>query len=260
MVYRFLLTRRWLGLLAVTLVVAASCVMLGRWQLDRLQERHARNDVVTSNLHAPVSSVDRVLAVGREVPDGGQWQRVRAQGRYDVDHQLVVRNRPPFESRFGYHVLTPFVTDQGPALLVDRGWVAAGETAREVPRVARPPSGEVTIVGRVRKSELPADGVAPPPGQVERIDTASIGATLPYDVYGGYVELVSQRPLDSDRTGPGVRLLPPPQPSDGPHLFYAFQWFLFGGIALVGFVVLARREAQDNAATTPVRQPARVDG
>jgi len=48
-VYRFLLTRRWLGLLALALAVAAACVLLGRWQLHRLEARHAKNHVITSN-------------------------------------------------------------------------------------------------------------------------------------------------------------------------------------------------------------------
>ena len=39
--------------------------------------------------------------------------------------------------------------------------------------------------------------------------------------------------------------LPAPEPSEGPHLAYAFQWFLFALLALVGYVVLARREEAD---------------
>ena len=59
--YRFLLTRRWLGLLALALAVAAACVLLGRWQLHRLEARHARNHVITSNAAArpvPPDSAD----------------------------------------------------------------------------------------------------------------------------------------------------------------------------------------------------------
>jgi cytochrome oxidase assembly protein ShyY1 len=45
-------------------------------------------------------------------------------------------------------------------------------------------------------------------------------------------------------------VVPRPELDEGPHLSYAVQWFTFGTIALVGFVVLARREARDVARTS----------
>ena len=93
-VYRFLLTRRWLGLLAVALLVAATCVQLGRWQLHRLEARHANNDLITSNASSrPVPAAD-LLGVGDGPAADRQYARVRATGRYDTAHQLLVRNRP----------------------------------------------------------------------------------------------------------------------------------------------------------------------
>ena len=38
-----------------------------------------------------------------------------------------------------------------------------------------------------------------------------------------------------------------PSTSLGPHLFYAIQWWLFIGIALIGYVLLLRRQALDEA-------------
>ena len=49
------------------------------------------------------------------------------------------------------------------------------------------------------------------------------------------------------RPGRAPQRLPPPEPSEGPHLAYAFQWFLFAALAPVGYVLLARREAEDRA-------------
>ncbi len=39
--------------------------------------------------------------------------------------------------------------------------------------------------------------------------------------------------------------LPVAEITDGPHLSYAVQWILFVGVAVVGYVVLIRREAED---------------
>jgi cytochrome oxidase assembly protein ShyY1 len=242
-VYRFLLTRRWLGLLALALAVAAACVLLGRWQLHRLEARHAKNHVITSNSTARPVPPDSLMSTTRGPSSDDQYARVRVTGRYDQAHQLLVRNRP-FEGANGYYVLVPLVRADGPALLVDRGWVSAGESATDLPRVPPAPTGEVTVVARVRPSEPASTTGTPPRGQVTRIDVASIRRGLPYKVYAGFGDLVREQP--APRQAP--QLLPPPETSEGPHLAYAVQWFLFACCALAGYVVLARREAADRRA------------
>jgi surfeit locus 1 family protein len=41
--------------------------------------------------------------------------------------------------------------------------------------------------------------------------------------------------------------VPPPELSEGPHLGYAFQWFTFTVIALVGYPLILRRRAHQGA-------------
>ena len=248
--YRFLLSRRWVGLLAVALLAALACVLLGQWQLDRLGQRHERNDLLRRNLTSSPVPPGELLAVGREPREGDQFARVRATGRYDEDRRLLVRTRP-FEGQVGFYVLTPFVTDAGPTLLVVRGWVPDGPTAESLPDVPPAPSGEVTVTARIRQSEPPSTTGTPPEGQVTRIDVPAIAKTLPYPVYGGYGEVTAERP--QLRSRPERR--PAPEPSEGPHLAYAFQWFLFALLALGGYVLLARREEADLRARTTSEQP-----
>lgn len=243
--YRFLLTRRWLGLLAVAVLLAVGCVALGTWQLDRRGERHARNDLLARNLTAEAVPPGRLLAVGRDVRPADEFSRVRATGRYAPADQLLVRTRP-FQGQVGFYVLVPLITDEGPALLVNRGWVPDGPTATALPDVPAPPPGTVTVTGRVRRSEDPSTTGRPPAGQVTRIDVPAIARSLPYRVYGGYLDLAAERP--APRRAPA--LLPEPEPAEGPHLAYAFQWYLFAAMALGGYAVLARREAADRV-TSP---------
>jgi cytochrome oxidase assembly protein ShyY1 len=254
-VYRFLLSPRWLRLIAAALVVAAGCVALGFWQLDRFHQKQARSDLVHENVAAEPVPADELLGDGRALPAAEEWRRVEAHGRYDEAHELLVRNRP-LEGSTGYYVLTPLVTDDGPALLVNRGWVPIGATARTRPEVPAAPPGEVTVIVRARPSEPSDHKAVPLVGQVRRIDVPAIAATLPYDVYGGYGELVEQRPAAA--ASPTV--LPEPEPGLGPHLAYAFQWWLFAVIALVGVAVLARREAREALSDPLVAQPASVSG
>jgi cytochrome oxidase assembly protein ShyY1 len=160
-----------------------------------------------------------------------------------VRHQLLARLRP-FEGQVGYDVVTPLVTGDGRAVLVNRGWVPSAQDGSAAHVVPPPTDASVTITGRLRPSEPSATGAAPPAGQITRIDVGSIATTLPYDVYGGYLELVEQRPPP----GKGLAPIPAPEPSEGPHLLYAVQWFLFAAMALGGYAVLARREADDRRA------------
>jgi len=60
-------------------------------------------------------------------------------------------------------------------------------------------------------------------------------------VFGGYAELVSQSP----DTKPSPTLLDTPELSEGPHLAYAVQWYLFASIAVGGFCYLLFREARE---------------
>lgn len=255
--YRFLLSRRWLGLLVAAVVVAAACVALGRWQLDRLGERHERNDLLSRNLDRAPVEPDVLLTVGRGPRAGDVWSPVRVTGRYDVDGQLLVRLRP-LDGSVGYDVLTPLVTEAGPALLVNRGWLSrdADASGSDLPAVPDPPAGSVTITARVRPSEPASTTGTPPAGQVNRIDVSEIAETLPYAVYGGYGELTEERPSPAEAPQPR----PAPEPSEGAHLAYAFQWFLFAGLALGGFVLLGRREAEDREATAENREPVMVTG
>jgi hypothetical protein len=81
--------------------------------------RHARNHLIRANLHAPATPAGVALAVGRDPAGQREWSPVRATGHWDVGHQLLVRLRP-FQGEVGFFVVTPLITDTGPAVLVNR--------------------------------------------------------------------------------------------------------------------------------------------
>lgn len=256
--YRFLIRPRWLALTLALVLVAVACVQLGRWQLHRLEERRARNAAVTAAATATPAPVADLLRVGGSVSADQEWRQVEARGHYDVEHEMIVRLRPE-DGRAGVHALTPLVTEEGPALLVDRGFVAAsgsGESAQLPP----PPSGSVSVVARVRASEEgQGSGGDPAAGAIRFVDVDEIAAALPYPVYGGWAELVAHtraaadagRDTAAEPVADTVEDMAAPQPvdlpagGDGPHLAYALQWFLFAVLALVGWVLLARAEGRE---------------
>lgn len=237
-VLRFLTTRRWLVRILAGMALAAVCVWLGLWQLDRNEERQARNAVIEANLDQPAVPVDEILTPDAPLAPADEWTPVRVSGRYDVDNQLVVRLRPR-AGQPGVHVLTPLVTDGGAAVLVDRGFVPG--TGAEVPELPAPPPGTVEVTGRVRPSEdRGGPGGDPASGVIRYIDVAAIGDHLPYPVYGGWLEVIAEDPPPAAAPEP----VPPPRIESGPHLSYAVQWFAFATIGVGGFVLLVRAEAR----------------
>ncbi|GAA3789252.1 SURF1 family protein [Sphaerisporangium flaviroseum] len=245
--YRFLLTPRWLALHVLVLVLIPSFLLLGRWQFGRYEERSAASDVATGNLAAPTVPLTSIDKPGAEVPPSLKFRSVTATGRYDPAHELVVRRRTQ-NSRPGYFVLTPLVMADGTAVVVNRGWVKIGPTADSPPEVPPPPAGEVSVTGRLRPAETEDstginDRSGLPARQVLLINTPNLARTMPYRLFGGYVELTEQRP----GTAPAPDPVPPPDLGGGGglNLAYSVQWWLFIGIAVGGWVLLIRREAHD---------------
>jgi cytochrome oxidase assembly protein ShyY1 len=71
---------------------------------------------------------------------------------------------------------------------------------------------------------------------------------------GGYAALVPES-VGTDTGQLGLRPLPLPVPSAGPHLAYAIQWFLFIGVAVVGWVALLRATAREAQPNPPAARP-----
>jgi cytochrome oxidase assembly protein ShyY1 len=239
----FLRSRRGLRLVAFTLLLLAACVRLGFWQLERYELRGERNDAVRASLAAdpaPVQEAVDPATPPADVPREQEWRTVTVTGRYDADAQVVLRLRP-LEGQAGVHVLTPLVPASGPAVLVDRGFLpATGPDAQPV--VPAPPDGTVTVQGRLRLSEagrgtgLDADSDPP---SVRFVDLGPLAEQLGQPLAPVWLEATSEQPPAGD----GLVPLPEPRLSSGPSLIYAVQWFLFGAIAVGGFVLLARRES-----------------
>jgi cytochrome oxidase assembly protein ShyY1 len=231
--WAFLLSRRWvLFALAVVALVAGS-VWLGSWQFDRLTERKADNAVVRANETKDPAAVGVVLATGRGVRDQDEWRLVEATGTYAADETVVVRYRTR-DGRSGVDVVVPLVTADGPALLVDRGWLETRPDGTDRSSIPAPPTGTVTVTGWVR-----ADGTGDSTGvddlSTRAISSARIGEALDRDVYGGFVELRAEDGAPAEGLEP-VQL---PELDNGPHFFYGLQWWFFGVLAVFGFCYLA---------------------
>ncbi|MFG2331424.1 SURF1 family protein [Streptomyces sp. NPDC048604] len=245
--YRFLLSRQWVILTLVALLLIPVMIKLGFWQFHRHERRVAQNALIADNLKAKPVPVETLTSPGHTVPRGDYWRKVTATGTFDTAHEVVVRRRTNADENVGMLVLTPLVLKDGRAVLVNRGWVPAAPDQKAYPEVPPAPGGEVTIAGRLKADETTgASGIKDlrglPDRQVMLINSAQQAELIGATVLGGYVE----------QTGPVTespeQIPEPDHDSIGAHMAYAVQWWLFASGVPVGWVILVRRERRDQEA------------
>jgi cytochrome oxidase assembly protein ShyY1 len=257
----------WARVALAVVLLSVAFVFLGRWQYGRHEAKVARNQRIDANYAAAPVPLAAVLAgPASALPDARQWTPVQVTGSYQPDATLVVRNRP-LQGVFGYEVLVPLRLPSGAALLIDRGWIPPGGTYVKPDSIPAPPTGTVTVVTRLRPGE-PADGHPPPAGQLDSVDLARLATAAGGEVYrGGYGVLARETPTVP--TAP--TLLPRPNEDLGPHLAYAFQWWLgaVAGYVLLGVYGLreartrrdaARSATSSSSSTGPGTGPGTPDG
>jgi cytochrome oxidase assembly protein ShyY1 len=266
--WAFLLSRRWVLFALTVTALTAGTIWLGNWQFDRLTDRKADNEVVRANETKDPAPVADVLGVGQAVEDDDEWRLVEATGTYAAEDTVVVRYRTR-DGRSGIDVVVPLVTADGPALLVDRGWLEARPDGTDRSGVPDPPDGEVTVTGWVR-ADGTGDSTQVTDQSTRAISSTEIGAALGREVYGGSVELRAEDGAPAE----GLEPVELPELDNGPHFFYGLQWWFFGVLAVFGFCYLAwderkrgpRGERQrprtmppSTGSSTPVRKEAAGD-
>ena len=235
---RFLLRPLWLlsHLFVVALVVAM--VSLGFWQLRRLDEKRDRNELIESRMEQPVAPVDDLLAPAADGGDDAvaeaRFRRVTATGTYDDEATVVVRNRSQ-DGVAGAWLVTPLALEGGDRVGVLRGFVSFT------------PAGDV-VEAAVAEGEVTVEGLVVDPGSFDGTAPRDLAPLLAGDdVLAGLVlaeRSVPSEPSAADAASAqptSLLAVPPPELSEGPHLGYAVQWFIFSTIAVVGYPLVLRR-------------------
>src|SRR3990172_530816 len=225
--------RHW-AFFAMAIVIGLACLRLGFWKLDRLAQRRAVNASAQARLDRPAISLPQVLGAAENL----EYRRATASGVFDPTHEVYLTSRPQ-DGIAGVHVVTPLrLADDGPAILVDRGWMADADYRSLAPE-SWSQDGPTEVSGFLMPSQeepalafladrVPEEG-EPPLLAWRALSIPGIGRQIPYPPLNVY--LVQESPAPHARA-------PRPSPeldlSEGPHLGYALQWFAFAAIAWVG--------------------------
>jgi cytochrome oxidase assembly protein ShyY1 len=212
------------SVVALTLVIG--CLWASQWQYHRGQDRHDRNfkiEANTTQAPAQLSELESDVTTN-------EWRPVMTSGVFDSSNQILLRNRY-FEGKYGFAVLTRFTTSDGDSFWIDRGWVQAGIDATIVPKTSPLPSGVVDVVGRLRlDSSLPVGSFFALPSSADGGLVSKLNAQSGLASENYYLDLIS----GSEPELTPVVAAQIPELSDGPHLAYAVQWVIFGGLVVYG--------------------------
>lgn len=215
-----------------TLLFAPLLYWLGTWQLEREQEKILLQQEYEAKQSAAPINVDSI-----------DWNRtdlafttVQADGEFDNTHSFLLDNRV-YEGKVGYELLSPFRTDSGLELLINRGWIAQGPT-----RTALPAIREITGRARIQGSiYVPLDetfllgdeeemGANPGPWVVQDIDIGRIATKLDAGLAPYTVRLSPGSAGLEQANWQAINMLPEK------HRAYAVQWFAML-TALIGMFI-----------------------
>ncbi|CAB3662751.1 SURF1 family protein [Achromobacter pestifer] len=232
-------------LLGIAVVILVS---LGQWQLRRSDERRA----ILAAIEAGRKQAPLMLTPATPSDSMTPWRVAQASGAWLPQFSVLLDNRN-HDGRPGYWLATPLLLDASSrqAVLVLRGWLPRVIQGQGEPKLPAPPEGMQVVTGELsdrvpRMFELWSLG-----GQ----DQSALPKTLP--VAGGAVPQVQNLPIAEYARATGLNLLPVvlsqadqgandglvrdwPQPSVDfqKNTSYAVQWFAFGLIAAIAWLVV----------------------
>ncbi len=212
--------------------VIVSFVCLGFWQLNRLQERRAENEIIAARSFGQPEPISSLPA---DVSDL-DYRLVQIDGEY-VDEDFVrVANRSQ-GGVAGEWVVGIVLLDDGSEIAVNRGFVPINSDGE----LTAVPARSVRLTGWLRQSvarEWPGAVDAGAGDVLPRLDTERVSFRLERELPLVWLQL---RPEDQ-----ALASFPDPVPlpglNEGSHRSYAVQWFIFAilGTGFYGAVVFRR--------------------
>lgn len=210
------------------LIGTAILVGLGSWQLDRLEQKREILTQIESRIGGDPAPLPVTAA-----PETDRYQPVQLTGTVELDELYVLVSQKRIGA--GYRVISPFVTEDGRRILLDRGFIRVED--RNEDRTA----GAVDVTGNLH---WPDDRTSATP------DNDIAGNTWFARDVGPMAETLNTEPLlviarNISPADPGVTPLPVDTsgiPND--HLQYAITWYSLAVVWLIGTIALVRRLRQ----------------
>jgi len=230
------------GLWASALVALPAFLILlglGTWQMQRLEWKAQL--LATIEARQAAAPIPLPAELDPEQLTTLSYRRVTVSGTFLHDRELLLlaRTRKKIGGAVGAHVLTPMVTTDGRAVLVNRGWVphdSMAPTRRSQGQV----QGQATVTGVLRTPPAPGPFTPDNRPDVDEwywIDLAAMATATALDLLPVVVAADATANPGGLPIGGQTRL-----DVRNDHLQYALTWYsLAAGLAVI-FVLYHRRE------------------
>jgi cytochrome oxidase assembly protein ShyY1 len=230
------------GIIAFAVAVSVAAVFLGHWQYHRYEVRaEALHQYELGQQEDPRPINDLIPPGSVDLPAHTQWREAVLVGQFEPESTTVLRNRP-VDRRPSWQYLAWFDTTDGRSMLVNLGWIPLPGPDDD-PAPPPYPTSETTITVITRTWE---DDDGKRGDGATRVTPEQVPAPT-YNSVPGYGML---RQVCADGQCANVVVgeqTPLPSLSTGPHLSYAWQWWVLAAMAPVGAVIMIRRERADDA-------------
>lgn len=220
-------------------VVALLLIGLGTWQMQRLAWKETLIAEREAGLAMPPTALPSDLGVDDEVTRGYDFRNVSVFGVFRHDLELIygVKTR---SNVLGHHIVTPLITADRRAILVDRGWVPA-DKSHPASRHQGQVEGEVTVRGIARYRGDDDPGLFTPDNDPEKnlwyhYDLDAMAGALDLELAPIVVEADDMPNPGGLPIGGRTRLT-----LTNNHLQYAVTWYGLA-VCLIGVYIVFRRQ------------------
>jgi surfeit locus 1 family protein len=220
----------------MTAIMLAVLLGLGTWQVFRLQWK--------LGILAQIAQAEAAPPVPLPA-NPSPYVKVAVTGRFETTDSVLygaeVRDTAA-GTEMGSQLIVPLDRNDGPPILVDRGWIPENRRAP-----IDQPRGVVTVVGYVRPANRPGwfsatDDVAG--RQFFTLNPAAIGTALSLPKVAPFTLVVLGSAPPSQYPEPARHLPRPPNN----HLSYAITWYGLAVALIVIFIVWARQRGDRGTA------------
>lgn len=235
--------RRLITVSTLALLLIFGCVQGALWQYERYETRHANNELIRKNISIAALLLEDDLS--SKTASEIAWRSISLEGNFDPSKEFLIRNRY-HEGKYGFGVITLFISDSGKRYWIDRGWVIAGKDAQTPPVIQKVDSLPIEITARVRTSEIESrvqGSVFALPGTDATPKLVKWNSEQAIETEPIYFDLISS---SNPEVTPEVATALP-ELSDGPHLAYSFQWILFIFLVLFAWYLVIREDRKTQA-------------
>ncbi|MCH2416709.1 MAG: SURF1 family protein [Acidimicrobiales bacterium] len=233
---RRLLRPSWIISHIFVVALLVSTVNLGFWQLRRFDERKANNAQIMETTGRESVAVNN-LSIDK-LDKTQSYTPATARGTFDEDRQVYLINRSR-DGVPGVEVINSFTLETDPVsyVVVNRGYLPRKVFNEGESEIWKPSSKVLEIEGFIMIPFLD--------GKLQGDEINRIDIDLLSDEWGvSLLPIYLQQNQQTSNDWPVQ--MKPPELTEGSHLSYAVQWFIFTLIGLVGYPLVLRRVAADD--------------